>query len=137
MAPPLSNPYASQGKPWQFNGEAPKARAQYSNACVLQKQRRDRQKKLFQFLNDVGAQARHIGLVQEIAETSAWSAEYQSRINALLHQIGVLAVLRVKPKEYRSFAMILPTMTEPPSRAAASRLRATEPLKNIRTQNEG
>lgn len=43
----------------------------------------DRQKKLFQFLNDVGARAlsRHIGRVQEIAETSASATEYEARIN--------------------------------------------------------
>lgn len=43
----------------------------------------DRQKKLHQFLNEVGARAlgRHIGRVQEIAETSASAMEYEIRVN--------------------------------------------------------
>jgi hypothetical protein len=45
----------------------------------------DRQKKkLHQFLNEVGARAlgRHIGRVQEIAETSSSAAEYEARVHA-------------------------------------------------------
>jgi hypothetical protein len=53
---------------------------------ALKAQDGDRQKKLFQFLNDVGARAlgRHIGRVQEIAETSASATEYEARINSRL-----------------------------------------------------
>jgi hypothetical protein len=43
----------------------------------------NRQKTLFQFLNEVGARAlsRHIGRVQEIAKTSASAMIYEGRIN--------------------------------------------------------
>jgi hypothetical protein len=57
----------------------------------------DRQKKLFQFLNDVGARAlgRHIGRVQEISETSASAAEYEVRINnALANNASLILSLR-------------------------------------------
>jgi hypothetical protein len=81
-----------RGKPWQFKHLTvkhiwfPLAK---SNGKILELVRAlkakdgDRQKKLFQFLNEVGARAlgRHIGRVQEIAETSAAAAEYEARIN--------------------------------------------------------
>jgi len=50
---------------------------------ALKAQDGDRQKKLFQFLNFIGARAlgRHIGRVQEIAEASLSAPEYEFRIN--------------------------------------------------------
>ncbi len=79
-------------KPWQFKHLTvkhiwfPLAK---SNGRILELVRAskakdgDRQKKLFQFLNEVGARAlgRHIGRVQEIAETSTFAAAYEARIN--------------------------------------------------------
>jgi hypothetical protein len=43
----------------------------------------DRAKKLFQFLNEIGARAlgRHLGRVLEMAEDSANKAEYEARIS--------------------------------------------------------
>jgi hypothetical protein len=85
-------PVPVRGKPWQFKHLTvkhiwfPLAK---SNGKILELVRAlkakdgDRQKKLFQFLNEVGARAlsRHIGRVQEIAETSISAAEYETRIN--------------------------------------------------------
>jgi hypothetical protein len=85
-------PVPVRGKPWQFKHLTvkhvwfPLAK---SNGKILQLVRAlkakegDRQKKLFQFLSEVGARAlsRHIGRVQEIAETSVSAAEYETRIN--------------------------------------------------------
>lgn len=81
-----------RGKPWQFKHLTVKhvwSPLAKSNGRILELVRAlkakdgDRQKKLFQFLNEVGARAlgRHIGRVQEIAETSASAAEYEVRIN--------------------------------------------------------
>jgi P63C domain len=85
-------PVPVRGKPWQFKHLTvkhvwfPLAK---SNGKILELVRAlkakdgDRQKKLFQFLNDVGGRAlsRHIGRVQEIAETSVSAMEYEVRIN--------------------------------------------------------
>jgi hypothetical protein len=85
-------PVPVRGKPWQFKHLTvkhiwfPLAK---SNGRILELVRAlkakdgDRQKKLFQFLNEVGARAlgRHIGRVQEIAETSTSAVEYEARIN--------------------------------------------------------
>jgi len=85
-------PVPLRGKPWQFKHLTvkhiwfPLAK---SNGKILELVRLlkakdgDRQKKLHQFLNEVGARAlgRHIGRVQEIAETSASAMEYEMRVN--------------------------------------------------------
>jgi hypothetical protein len=85
-------PVPVRGKPWQFKHLTvkhvwfPLAK---SNGKILELVRAlkgkdgDRQKKLFQFLSIIGTRAlgRHIGRVQEIAETSATAVEYEARIN--------------------------------------------------------
>lgn len=84
-------PVPLRGKPWQFKHLTVKhvwVPLAQSNGRILQLVRAlkakdgDRQKKLFQFLNEIGARAlgRHIGRVQEIAETSASAGEYEDRI---------------------------------------------------------
>jgi hypothetical protein len=86
-------PVPLRGRPWQFKHLTvkhvwfPLAK---SNGKILELVRAlkardgDRQKKLHQFLNEVGARAlgRHIGRVQEIAETSSSAAEYEARVHA-------------------------------------------------------
>jgi hypothetical protein len=86
-------PVPVRGKPWQFKHLTVKhvwVPLAQSNGKILELVRAlkardgDRQKKLFQFLSEIGARAlgRHIGRVQEIAETSTSAGEYESRIEA-------------------------------------------------------
>jgi len=89
MASPLPNSSAGKRKAVAVQASYREAPLAKSNGKILELVRAlkakdgDRQKKLFQFLNKVGARAlnRHIGRVQEIAETSASAAEYEIRIN--------------------------------------------------------
>jgi len=81
----------ARGKPWQFKHLTvkhiyfPLAK---SNGKILELLRAlkakdgDRLKKLFQFLNEIGARAlgRHIGRVLEMSESSATKEEYEAKI---------------------------------------------------------
>lgn len=80
-----------RGKPWQFKHLTvqhiyyPLAQSNgkiYELVKALKAQDGDRQKKLFQFLNDVGARALriHLGRVLEMCESSSDKAEYESKI---------------------------------------------------------
>jgi hypothetical protein len=86
-------PVPGKGKPWLFKHLTvrhiyfPLAK---SNGKILTLVRAlkasdgDVRKKLFQFLSEIGARAlgRHIGRVQEMAETSDSAADYEAKINA-------------------------------------------------------
>lgn len=81
-----------RGKPWQFKHLTvkhiyyPLAKSNGKILSLLRVQKAkggDRQKKLFQFLNDIGARALRIqlGRVLEMAESSKTQVEYERKIN--------------------------------------------------------
>jgi hypothetical protein len=82
-----------RGKPWQFKYLTvnhiyyPLAKSKGNILSLLRAHKAnggDRQKKLFQFLNDIGARALriHLGRVQEMAESSANREEYERKVAA-------------------------------------------------------
>ncbi len=84
-------PVPERGKPWNFRHLTikhiyyPLAKSNgriYELLKALKAKDGDRQKKLFQFLNEVGARAlrMQLGRVLEMAESSQGSAEYESKI---------------------------------------------------------
>lgn len=84
-------PIPVRGKPWQFKYltenhvyyPLAKSGGKILNLLRALKARDgDRQKKLFQFLSEIGARAlsRHLGRVQEMAESSATRYEYEQKI---------------------------------------------------------
>jgi hypothetical protein len=86
-----SIPVPDRGKPWQFKYltvnhiYCPLAQSSGKILALLRANKArggDRAKKLFQFLNEIGARAlsRHLGRVLEMAEDSADKWEYEGRI---------------------------------------------------------
>lgn len=86
-------PVPLRGKPWHFKhltvGHIYHPLAQSSGRLLklvraLKEKEGARQKKLFQFLNEVGARAlrMHLGHVLEMAESSDSSGEYEHKIKA-------------------------------------------------------
>lgn len=86
-----SIPVPVRGKPWQFKHLTvrhiyhPLAKSSGKILTLLRAEKAsggDRQKKLFQFLNEIGARAlsRHLGRVLEMAESSADQAAYEKRV---------------------------------------------------------
>lgn len=84
-------PIPVRGKPWQLRHLTvkhvyfPLAKSNgkiYDLVRALKAQDGDRQKKLFQFLNDVGTRAlrMHMGRVLEMAESSSTDKEYEAKI---------------------------------------------------------
>jgi hypothetical protein len=84
-------PELQRGKPWQFKYLTvnhvyfPLARSSGKIYALLKAHKSaggDRAKKLFQFLNEIGARAlgRHLGRVLEMAESSATKWEYEAKI---------------------------------------------------------
>ena len=84
-------PEPERGKPWHFKYLTvnhvyyPLARSSGKIYALLQAHKArggDRAKKLFQFLNEIGARAlgRHLGRVLEMAESSADKTEYETKI---------------------------------------------------------
>jgi hypothetical protein len=85
-------PVPERGKPWQFKYLTvnhicyPPARRRGKILTLLRAhgaQAGDRAKKLFQFLNEIGARAlrMHLGRVLEMAESSPDKAAYEQKIN--------------------------------------------------------
>ncbi len=86
-------PVPERGKPWHFKFLTvrhiyyPLAKSRgkiYELLKILKASHGDRRKKMFQFLNDIGAKAlrMHLGRVLEMAEDSKTRAEYENRITA-------------------------------------------------------
>jgi hypothetical protein len=86
-------PVPIRGKPWHFKHLTvghiyhPLAKSSGKLLKLLRAEKSaggDRQKKLFQFLNEIGARAlrMHLGRVLEMAESSADKNEYERKINA-------------------------------------------------------
>ena len=84
-------PVLPRGKPWEFKYLTvnhiyfPLAKSSGKIYALLKANKArggDRAKRLFQFLNEIGARAlsRHIGRVQEMAESSSDKWEYEARI---------------------------------------------------------
>ena len=85
-------PVPERGRPWHFKHLTvnhiyyPLAKSSGNLLKLLRAQKSeggDRQKKLFQFLNDIGVRAlrMHLGRVLEMAESSETSEEYERKIN--------------------------------------------------------
>jgi len=81
-----------RGRPWHFKHLTvrhiyyPLAKSHGNLLKLLRAQKSvdgDRQKKLFQFLNEVGVRAlrMHLGRVLEMAESSGSAAEYEVKVN--------------------------------------------------------
>ena len=105
-------PVLERGKPWHFKHltvrhvYSPLAKSNGKILQLLQAVKAnggDRQKKLFQFLNEVGTRALrfHLGRVLEMAESSDTKAEYEKKI---LRRFG--------GEEQQEFALTIP---DPPS----------------------
>lgn len=110
-------PVPVRGKPWQFRHLTvrhvyfPLAKSNGKILILLRALKAkdgDQQKKLFQFLNLVGARAlgRHLGRVLEMAESSANKVEYEKRI------IGRFG-------GQQELDLLLPTPSSEPSRPSA------------------
>ena len=98
-------PVPVRGKPWQFKYLTvnhvyyPLARSSGKILTLLRALKSrdgDRQKKLFQFLNEIGARAlrMHLGRVLEMAESSVSRHAYEQRVTARFggqHELELLA----------------------------------------------
>ena len=102
-------PIPARGKPWQFKHLTvrhiyhPLAKSSGKILSLLRAEKAsggDRQKKLFQFLNEIGARAlgRHLGRVLEMAESSPDKQAYERRVEERFGtQLELDLVLPISP----------------------------------------